>query len=83
MPMFIREKKNKKMHENREGNYLPENSLPRVKTSTSNLSRLRLAGNTKIHQSKTLYCSHNNAAHVCDCFIVIGFTVSNIKLEEL
>ena len=34
--MFIREKKNKKMHENLEGNYLPENSLPRVETSTSN-----------------------------------------------
>jgi hypothetical protein len=35
--MFIREKKNKKMHENLEGNYLPQNSLPRVKTSTSNV----------------------------------------------
>ena len=35
--MFIREKKNKKMHENLEGNYLPENSLPRVETSTSNV----------------------------------------------
>ena len=35
--MFIREKKNKKMHENLEGNYLPENSLSRVKTSTSNV----------------------------------------------
>jgi hypothetical protein len=35
--MFIREKKNKKMHENLEGNYLAENSLPRVETSTSNV----------------------------------------------
>jgi hypothetical protein len=35
--MFIREKKNKKMHENLEGNYLHENSLPRVETSTSNV----------------------------------------------
>jgi hypothetical protein len=35
--MFIREKKNKKMHENLEGNYLPENSLPRVETSISNV----------------------------------------------
>jgi hypothetical protein len=35
--MFMREKKNKKMHENLEGNYLLENSLPRVKTSTPNV----------------------------------------------